>query len=249
MSSSVGLVIPAYRPDPTLLREYVDAVRRAVDPAVVRIELDAPTEETLSALEGIEATVSTSAARRGKGLAVSAGFDAMDEDVLAFVDADGSTAAASVGTIVDRARSGGADVAVGTRRHPDADVARSATPGRRVLGDGLVALARTVTGLALSDFQCGAKAVTADCWRDVRGRLYETGFGWDLELLWVAARAGYELAEVPVTWRDRPGSTVPPIRTSAGLAVLLGRIGLARIRGRPTARAGGRSIATRLGGD
>lgn len=233
MSATVGLVIPAYRPALDRLERYVADLQDAIDPAEIRIELDDPERGVDAFADRVEATVATAPTRRGKGLAITAGFEALDADVLAFVDADGSTAPESVSDLVEAVTAGGADVAVGTRRHPGAQVATSPGPTRRLLSAGFVRLARVTTGLRLSDFQCGAKALDRRCWTAVRDGLYETGFGWDLEVLWVAAREDHAIEEVPIQWQDRPGSTVPPVRTTLGLSLLLGRIALARAVGRP----------------
>jgi hypothetical protein len=60
------------------------------------------------------------------------------------------------------------------------------TYARRWLGHAFAYLARRLLDVPLSDFQCGAKALTADAWRAVRSHLYEAGFAWDLELIAVA---------------------------------------------------------------
>jgi len=38
------------------------------------------------------------------------------------------------------------------------------------------------------------------------------GYGFDLELLYVAQRRGYQIAEVPINWADQPGSKVRVLR-------------------------------------
>lgn len=215
MSQSIGVVLPAYDPDVDTLAAYVAGLHETFSPAAVRIELDAPDRETLAALEDVDATVHAVDARRGKGAAITCGFEALvdDVDVLAFADADGATPAESIADVVDAVREGGVDLAVGSRRHPDADVRSHQTFARRYLGDGFALLARAALGVSLYDFQCGAKAITSDGWRTVRPHLYEPGFAWDVELLAVAAARSLRIAEVPVTWLDQPESTVSPVST------------------------------------
>ncbi|POG53625.1 glycosyltransferase [Haloferax marisrubri] len=219
MSQSVGMVVPAYRPDPERLVPYVHALVEALDPEVVRVELDAPRPETLDALDALPAVahVNPVDARRGKGAAITAGFESLRTDILAFADADGSTPAASMADVVAAVRDG-SDLAVGSRRHPNATVASHQTVARRYLGDGFAWLARHLTEVPLYDYQCGAKAITAAAWNDVRTHLYEPGFAWDIELIAVSGAFGHRVAEVPVVWEDQPNSTVSPVDTTLKMA-------------------------------
>jgi hypothetical protein len=220
MSQSLGVVLPAYQPAVDVLAAYVDALHEALAPSVVRIELDAPDPETVAALESVDATVNAVDARRGKGAAITCGFEALvdDVDVLAFADADGATPAHSIADVVAAVDADVPSLAVGSRRHPDADVRGHQTFARRYLGDGFAFLARTLLDIRLYDFQCGAKAITADGWRSVRPHLYEPGFAWDVELIAVAAARSLPVHEVPVTWEDQPESTVSPVSTAFELA-------------------------------
>ena len=216
MSQSLGVVLPAYDPTVDVLARYVDALHDALAPEVVRIELDAPDQATVDALADVDATVNAVDARRGKGAAITSGFEALvdDVDALAFADADGATPAASIADVVTALDEDGVALAVGSRRHPDADVRSHQTFARRYLGDGFAFLARTLLGIGLYDFQCGAKAITSDGWRSVRSHLYEPGFAWDVELIAVAAARSLPISEVPVTWEDQPDSTVSPVSTA-----------------------------------
>ncbi|AFK18387.2 glycosyltransferase [Haloferax mediterranei ATCC 33500] len=219
MSQSVGMVVPAYRPDPDRLVPYVHALVEELDLAVVRVELDAPQTGVLDSLDALPtvAEVNPVDARRGKGAAITAGFEALDTDIVSFADADGSTPAASISNVVDAVHDG-ADLAVGSRRHPDATVASHQTVARRYLGDGFAWLARHLTDVPLYDYQCGAKAMTAEAWADVRTHLYEPGFAWDIELIAVSGAFGHRVAEVPVVWEDQPNSTVSPVDTTLKMA-------------------------------
>jgi hypothetical protein len=220
MTGQVGLVVPAFEPDVERVGAFVRALRETVEPARIRIELDAPEPGVADRLRELPATVAVASTRRGKGAAVTAGFEALapSVDALAFADADGATPAGSVARVVDAVRPGGADVAVGSRRHPDADVRSHQTVARRRLGDGFAWLARRLLDVRLTDYQCGAKALTTTAWREVRGHLYEPGFAWDVELVAIAGALDLRVVERPVVWEDQPGSTVDPLPAAADMA-------------------------------
>jgi glycosyltransferase involved in cell wall biosynthesis len=218
MRRSVGVVIPAYRPSVERLEAYVDALVEQLDPDEIRIELDAATPETVETLRSLPATVNVAATRRGKGAAITAGFEALGTDVLAFADADGSTPASSMAEVLAPVVDGEADVAAGSRRHPDATVESHQTFARRYLGDGFAWLARRLLDVPLYDYQCGAKALTHDAWERIRAHLHEPGFAWDIELLAIADAVDCRVVEVPVVWEDCPDSTVSPVKTTLRLA-------------------------------
>jgi len=211
MSRSVGVVVPAYRPDVGRLARYVRDLDERLDPTELRIELDDPGPGDADALSDLPATVNVADRRRGKGAAITEGFDALSTDVLAFADADGSTPAGSIADVVDPVASGEFDLAAGSRRHPNADVQSHQKTLRRFLGDAFAWLARQLLVPDLYDYQCGAKAVSANFWARLRRHLTESGFAWDIELLAVAGALGGRIAEVPVVWEDQPESTVDPV--------------------------------------
>ena len=242
--SSLGIVVPAFRPDADRLVSYIRDLDAELDPETIRVELDAPdtgVERALSTLSVPSLEVNAVAYRRGKGAAITAGFEALSTDRLAFADADGSTAAAELARVTEELN--GADVAAGSRRHPDSTVVGHQTLVRRLLGDGFAWVARRALDSSLYDYQCGAKAFTAEAWATVRGHLYEAGFAWDIELLAVAGALGLSVREVPIVWTDRPGSTVDPIRTtlSMGKALLVTRHRAKRLQNSPLHRAIARS--------
>jgi glycosyltransferase involved in cell wall biosynthesis len=221
MERTLGIVVPAYRPNVDALSGYVRAIEESLDPDTIRIELDDPAPGVAERLRDLPATVAVANARRGKGAAITHGFEALTTDVFAFVDADGSTPAGALVTVVDRVATGEADLAVGSRRHPESTVTSHQTYARRWLGNAFAFLARLALSVPLYDFQCGAKAIDAEAWASVRDHLYEPGFAWDLELIAVADALGYRIEEVPIEWEDRPGSTVSPVGTSLALAKAL----------------------------
>jgi glycosyltransferase involved in cell wall biosynthesis len=217
MSRSVGVVVPAFHPDVEQLRAYVEAIDDNLSPATIVVELDAPRDGVAAVLADLPADIETVPYRRGKGAAITAGFERLDTDVYVFADADASTPVDSLDRILDRVRRGEGDLAVGSRRHPDSVVTSHQTFARRFLGDGFAWLAGRLLAVDLYDYQCGAKAITADAWDQVRRHIYEPGFAWDVELVAMAGALDQRVVEVPIEWEDKPGSTVSPVRTSVAL--------------------------------
>jgi len=236
-------VVPAFRPDPDRLAEYVDALAADDQFAVVRVEADDPAPAVETALADAPCETNAVAARRGKGAAITDGFEALADrvDVLAFADADGATPVSSVVDVTRPVVEGRAALSVGSRRHPDADVRTHQTLARRRLGDAFAWVARRLLATDLHDYQCGAKAVRVGAWRELRDHLHEEGFAWDVELVAVAGALGVTVAEVPVTWIDRPNSTVDPLSTPVEMSVALLRVRhrAKRIAGSPLHRAVG----------
>lgn len=230
MSATIGVVVPAYRPTVPVLTSHVEALRSTIDPAAILVVLDDPKDGVPERVRESGARVDVSQQRRGKGQAIAAGFDALGTDRLAFSDADASTPAGSLADVIDALDH--ADVAIGSRRHPEASVEVHQSQVRRRLGDVFARVARRVLAVDAYDFQCGAKAVTAPAWDRVGDHLRETGFGWDVELVAVADALGCRIVEVPVRWRDQPGSSVPPVRTAVdlGRALVSTRVRTANLR-------------------
>lgn len=232
MVASVGIVIPAYKPDLSQLSQYIHTIRERIQPMKIIIEIDGGAQDSISRLSDLPVGVYNHPSRRGKGAAITAGFEKLESDILAFADADGSTPVDELERIIDSVGTDTSDIAIGSRRHPDSTIHSNQTITRRYLGDAFVHLARVFLGSELYDFQCGAKAITHHGWEEIRGDLYESGFAWDLELIAIAASNGLRIEEVPIQWYDRPQSTVDPLRTSIdmvrALLLIRYRIGLRR---------------------
>jgi glycosyltransferase involved in cell wall biosynthesis len=213
------LVIPAYNEAGRLPRTLA-ALRRHVAAEPVRGGLEvivvdnASTDGTALAAAQADTRVLPVrvlyCAQRGKGAAVQAGVAATDDLIVGFMDADGATDLAALGTAL-RLLEGGADLAIGSR-----GVVGSLTNERhsavRALGArGYRRLARALVP-DIHDTQCGFKLMRGDLARSVFAQTQTRGFSFDVEVLARALRTGARLAEFPVSWVDVPGSTFHPVR-------------------------------------
>ena len=67
---------------------------------------------------------------------------------------------------------------------------------------------KLITGLPFHDTQCGFKLMDAERVRPIVERMVIDRFAFDVELLFLCDRFGLKLREVPVIWRNAPGSKV-----------------------------------------
>ena len=213
MKNSIGVVIPAYNPNLKTLEGYVRDLDKVLCPDIILIEIDDPSELMLSQMEGISAKVEVSDRKRGKGAAITRGFNKLKSDILVFVDADGSIPAKSVEKVCDSIIKLDVDLAVGSRRHPDSNIKFHQGNVRKLLGDGFSFLSRVLLEVKLYDYQCGVKAIDRKVWEEVQRDIERKGFSWDIELISIVSMRGYNIKEVPIEWDDQPGSTVKIIPT------------------------------------
>lgn len=160
---------------------------------------------------------------RGKGFSVKCGMLASRGKFLLFSDADLSTPIEECVRLIT-ALHRGYDVAIASRRLNDSDVRVQQNTRRRVMGR---VFSQAVGALALPgilDSQCGFKCFGRDTAQQVFRRQRINGFAFDVEVLLIARRRGYRIAEVPVTWEDRQLSRVHPFRDSASMVTDLVRI-------------------------
>lgn len=167
---------------------------------------------------------------RGKGRAVKIGaLEARGERVL-FCDADLSTPiqeAVALTELVGDAY----QIAIASREGLGAR--RVGEPySRHLMGRVFNGLVRALAVPGIQDTQCGFKAFTRACAHDVFGRQTLTGFGFDVELLYLARKRGYAIREVPVTWVYQPSSRVDPLRDTVRMFGDVLRVRLNDLRGR-----------------
>jgi len=87
-------------------------------------------------------------------------------------------------------------------------VVRQTRLHRKLSGHVFNFIVRRLGVSAVVDTQCGFKLFRRAAADELFGALATDGFGFDVELLLLAQRRGYRVAEVPINWTDQPGSKV-----------------------------------------
>lgn len=230
----LSIVIPAYNEETRLaptVRTTIEYFRVHDRPIELIVVDDGSLDRTSElvhhlALEFAEVRLIRLAANRGKGYAVRTGVVNARGKFILFADADGATPIAEIARL-DAAIATGADVAIGSRALRDASVRIAAKSYRRLMGRMFHQLVRLLTVRGVQDTQCGFKLFRADVAHDLFSRMRMNGFSFDVEVLLMAQRQRYRIAEVPVNWMHQPGSRVnlvlDSLRMARDLFVIRGR--------------------------
>jgi hypothetical protein len=171
-------------------------------------------------------------ARPGKGLAVRTGLLATRAPFVGFCDADMATDLSALDIVIGLL-AGGNTLVVGSRGLAASVVTVRHSPIRRAGAVVFRALARQVVP-DTTDTQCGFKFFSGPLARAAASQLKTSGFAFDIELIAVCQRLGATLTEIPVRWRDMPGSTFSVPRHSAAALRDVGAIWLRQRAGHGT---------------
>lgn len=154
---------------------------------------------------------------RGKGAAVRTGLLAATKPIGLFFDADLSTPLSEIPKVLEPIANGDVDLAFGSRAL-DRKLIGVHQPWRREqAGRVFNLIVRIATGMPFWDTQCGFKTFRLDVCRPILERAHTIGFAFDVELLFLAWRAGLRLREVPVRWNHAEGSKVRVIHDSLAM--------------------------------
>ncbi len=132
----------------------------------------------------------------GKGGALREGFAHTTHDLVVFLDSDLDLHPRQLGTFATVMQDTGADVVIGSKRHPDSVLQYPVH--RRVISAVYFLLVRVLFRLPLHDTQTGLKLFRRAVLARVFPQMLIKKFAFDLELLLLAHRAGYAIAEAPV---------------------------------------------------
>jgi dolichyl-phosphate beta-glucosyltransferase len=218
-SIELSVVIPAYneerRIEPSLRQalEYLSRRKLPYELLVVDDGSKDGTARVAEAFAGQGVRVLRHERNRGKGAAVRTGLLASRGRKVLISDADFSTPIEEVEKL-ERFLQDGTPLVIGSRGLADSQVRQRQPFYREMMGRTFNRLIRLFGVRGIRDTQCGFKLARGEEGRRIAAELKIEGFAWDVEMIWLARRRGYGVAEVGVVWVNSPDSRVDPIRSS-----------------------------------
>lgn len=211
----ISIVVPAYneqwRIPATLISiiDYFDA--RGTEYEVIVVN-DGSKDDTVAIVQKFEkirtqVRLISLSRNRGKGEAVKSGMLNAHGKYVLFCDADGATPIQEFERL-KKAIDNGAQVAFGSRAMLSSETEVKTVWYRKIIGRTFNLFVNTLLIGEVKDTQCGFKLFTKQSARFLFERQILEGFAFDVEILYLAKKAGMQIQEVAVNWQNVAGSKV-----------------------------------------
>ena len=220
MEITYSIVIPAYNEETrlgaTLARTLGYFADRQESPVELLVVDDGSNDDTADLTESWQERsqhirVLKHDKNKGKGWAVRTGMLAAAGEFVLFMDADGSTDIAEIEKLA-AALDDGADIAIGSRDIAGSDIQKHQPMAREAIGKLFNRVVQVLAVPGIGDTQCGFKLFRKSVVAPLFNRQTVRGWAFDVEILFLAQKLQFKIAEVPVQWADFPGSKVRPLR-------------------------------------
>lgn len=225
----ISIIIPAYneqdriRPSLECVHAYLQSLGK---PSEIIVVDDGSSDDTAALTREVAASLGSIrlvsySPNMGKGRAVRVGVGEARGELIGFTDADLSAPIEEMDKLL-AAIDQGSDIAIGSRAVKGAMIPKHQPLYRELGGKGLNLIIRALAVRGIHDTQCGFKLFKGDIARAVFANCFLDGWGFDVEVLYLARKLGYSIVEVPVVWSHSEGSKIHPV--SAGIRIVIDMI-------------------------
>ena len=222
----VSVVIPAYNEARRLrlsLPQVAGFLAARPESAEVIVVDDGSTDATAELVQNMSADLPglrllRHPANGGKGSAVRTGMLSARGEYVLFTDADLSSPISELDRLLEPLRTG-YDLVIGSRALQPEWITVHQSPFREASGRLFNFFARRIARMDFRDTQCGFKLFRREAARVLFAHQRIPGFGFDVELLYLARKFGYRALEVPVHWAHSDMTKVHPLRDGARMFV------------------------------
>jgi dolichyl-phosphate beta-glucosyltransferase len=186
---------------------------------------DGSTDNTVKTAQEITngITVLKQEKNMGKGAAVRRGMLAAKGDIRVFSDADFSTPIYEIEKLLEKIEAG-ADICIGSRALDPSMIKEHQPFYREFMGKTFNKFVQMLLVKGIEDTQCGFKGFTKKAVETIFPQAKINGFSFDVELLYLASKAGLRVEQVSVEWYNDARSKVNPVKDSLMMLIELWRI-------------------------
>lgn len=199
----LSIIVPAYHQAETIVKDI-----KRIEKALAQIRylyeiilvVDGYADGTYSSVKQIKSAnikVMVYMKNQGKGHAVRLGMSKANGDYIAFIDAGMEIDPNGISMLLEHMEWYNADIIVGSKRHPASVI--NYPWERKILSFGYQLIVRFLFHLQVRDTQAGVKIFKKKVLQEILPRLVEKRYAFDLEMLAVASRLGFDrIYEAPI---------------------------------------------------
>jgi dolichyl-phosphate beta-glucosyltransferase len=212
----ITLVFPVYnergrlRSGLTVLASYLRSQKRAYEVLLVDDGSVVPASEVVRGIADKISDMPLSIYRlsqnKGKGAAIAYGMKKAKGAYIIFCDIDFSVPPQAIEDIIEALAH--SDIAIASRRLAHSEIVLHQPMIRELSGKIFTFLSNALFGLHLADTTCGCKGFRAPVGKELFGKIRVKRWVFDTEVLFLARKSGYSIAEVPVSWSHSQESRV-----------------------------------------
>lgn len=228
-SPTLSLVVPAYNEEDIIvknLKEMISYLKKKEYSWEIVVVSDGSQDKTVelaSAMKNKNIRIFELPQNMGKGAALRKGVEEATGKFIVFTDADLSVPIKYLSEIMHELKTN--DIAVASRRVKGAKIVRHQPFLRESMGRVFTKLTQLMLGSSIADFTCGFKGFHAKAAKKVFGAGKLDRWAYDAEIIFLAKKYGYSIAQVPIVWENRVES-----RVRMGNAALTSLVDLLKIR-------------------
>ena len=217
----LSVVIPAYNESANIAATLKTIIHhlenKKYDYEIIVVD-DGSTDQTLKIANDFASPkikILENQENRGKGFSVKRGMLMAEKDWVLFTDADLSTPMMEMEKMLEFQE---ADIQIASRAMSGAEILIHQPFHREWGGRFINFLVRRLVVPDIMDTQCGFKLFKKEAAKKIFSMQTINGFGFDIEILYLARRLGYKIVEIPVVWSHHTDSKVAPF--SEGFQIL-----------------------------
>ncbi len=236
---AISVIIPAYneakRIEPTLVQimHYLKTHGDAYEIIIVDDCSTDATQKIVSRYCNNHIRIVQNKINRGKGFSVKKGILYAKYPLILFSDSDLATPIEELKQLMVQINKGN-DIAIASRNLEGSMITQQQQFYRRILGKIFPFFVNIIALRGFKDTQCGFKLFRADVAKRIALLQTFERFSFDVEMLFIAQKLGCKIAEVPVTWQNKEGSTVNPVKDGFLMLIDLFRLRWNNILGKYT---------------